>query len=251
LNDFPAGAAIVIGGSGGIGRAICKEFIRQGSDVAFTYRSNKAAADGVISTLGNDRKVEATALDVADRPSVQKFVDYVAGQFVAIHTVVLAHGADISATYAADIDYGEWDRILASDLTGAFNVVKAALPHMRQRGGSFVAVSSAGLFRHPPKDVLSLIPKAGIEALMRAVAREEGRFGIRANSVAAGVIDVGLFHRLEGRLTPEFIEAMKRNTALRRFGTAQEVASMTIFLACQKSAFVTGQSIAVDGGYSV
>jgi NAD(P)-dependent dehydrogenase (short-subunit alcohol dehydrogenase family) len=112
-------------------------------------------------------------------------------------------------------------------------------------------MSTAGMERHPPKDILSVVPKAGIEALVRGVAREEGRFGIRANSVGLGVIDAGLFHRLEERVTPEFVQAMKSNTALRRFGTAREAADAAVFLASSVSGFITGQRLTVDGGYAV
>src|SRR5581483_8561397 len=96
---------------------------------------------------------------------------------------------------------------------------------------SYVAVSSAGLVRHPPKDILSTVPKAGIEALVRGLAREEGRYGIRANSVALGVLDAGQFAHAAAQLTPEFIEAIKRNMALRRLGTADEAANTVAFLA--------------------
>jgi NAD(P)-dependent dehydrogenase (short-subunit alcohol dehydrogenase family) len=97
---------------------------------------------------------------------------------------------------------------------------------------------------------LSTVPKAGVEALIRAVAREEGRFGIRANAVALGVVDAGHFHRVEEQLTPEFVAAIKRNTAVRRLGTAREAADAVVFLASSASSYTTGQSLAVDGGYS-
>jgi len=125
------------------------------------------------------------------------------------------------------------------------------VPYLRQGGGSIVAMTSAGLKRHPQKDILSVVPKAGLEALLRGIAREEGRFGIRANSIALGVIDTGLFHRLTERVTPAFVESMQRNTALGRFGTPEEAADLAIFLASSRSSFVTGQSIALDGGFSV
>ena len=96
-----------------------------------------------------------------------------------------------------------------------------------------------------------MAPKAGVEALVRGIAREEGRYGIRANSVALGVIDAGLFLRLEQRLTPEFVEAMKANTALKRFGTAREAADAAVFLASSASGFITGHRLVVDGGYSI
>lgn len=250
--SFPAGAAVVIGGSGGIGRAVSEALARAGTDVAFTYRSNEQAArdlDEAVSAAG--RRALALKLDLTDRPGARAAIDRAAAELGGIHTLVLATGADISMTYTADIDPDEWDRTIGGDLTGAYNVLLPAIPHLRKSGGSVLAMTSAGLMRHPQKDILSVVPKAGVEALIRGVAREEGRYGIRANSIALGVIDTGLFKRLGERLTPQFIEAMKKNTALRRFGTAEEAADLALFLCSSKAGFITGQSIALDGGYSV
>jgi 3-oxoacyl-[acyl-carrier protein] reductase len=249
---FPDGAALVIGGSGGIGREVCRAFAEAGSDVSLSYRSNEAAAAevcGDVSRVG--RRAEAAQVDLTNRKSVAAFVESAARSFGAIHTVVLATGADISMTFVADIDDEEWDRTIGGDLTGAYNVLKAAIPHLRTSRGSVVAMTSAALHRYAQKDILSAVPKAGVEVLVKGIAREEGRSGIRANAIALGVIDAGLFHRLEERVTPEFVAAMKKNTALRRFGTAREAADLAVFLASGRASYITGQSIALDGGYSI
>ncbi|SEP28522.1 NAD(P)-dependent dehydrogenase, short-chain alcohol dehydrogenase family [Methylobacterium sp. ap11] len=249
---FGEGAAFVIGGSGGVGQAICQALAEAGANVALTYRSNEEKARGVVRAIeGQGRRAAALALDLTDRAGTAAAVARVASEFEGIHSLVLATGADISMSYTAEIDPDEWDRTIAGDLTGSFNVLRAAIPHLRAARGAVVAITSAGLVRHPPKDILSVVPKAGIEAMMRGIAREEGRWGVRANAIALGVIDTGLFHRLEQRLSPDFVEAMRRNTALRRFGTADEVADLAVFLASARSGFITGQSIALDGGYSV
>lgn len=249
---FPEGVAVVIGGSGGIGAAICERLAQHGADVALSYRSNQAKAQAVVAQVrAAGRRAQAGALDLADFAAVTRFFDEAAAMG-RIHSIVFATGADISMSYVSQIDLDEWHRTIAGDLTGFLHVLKAGLPHLRKGGGgSIVAMSTAGMERHPPKDILSVVPKAGMEALVRGVAREEGRFGIRANSVGLGVIDAGLFHRLEERVTPEFVQAMKSNTALRRFGTAREAADATVFLASSVSGFITGQRLTVDGGYAV
>lgn len=249
---FPEGVALVFGGSGGIGGAICRRLADHGSDVALSFRNNIEAADevaGAVEAAG--RQALTGKVDLRDAATVDGFVAQAIARFGRIHTVVYAMGADISMVYTADIDRAEWQRTIDGDLTGFFNVVKASLPHMRGKGGSFVAMTSAGLARHPPKDVLSTVPKAAIEALIRGIAREEGRHGIRANAVALGVVDAGLFDRLRQRVTPQFVEAMKNNTALRRFATAREAADAAVFLASSAAGFITGHSLVVDGGYSV
>lgn len=249
---FPEGVAIVIGGSGGIGRAVCRSLAETGSDVALTYRSNsEAAAETIAAVEAAGRRVSATAFDLTDRAAVVDFVEATAAHFGRIHTAVFATGADISMRYIVEVDDAEWDRTIEADLTGCYNVMKAVLPHLRQGGGSLVAMTSAALHRYAQKDVLSAVPKAGVEVLIKGIAREEGRFGIRANAIALGVIDAGLFHRLEERVTPEFVAAMKRNTALRRFGSPDEAARLATFLASDDASYITGQSIALDGGYSI
>jgi NAD(P)-dependent dehydrogenase (short-subunit alcohol dehydrogenase family) len=249
---FPEGAAIVIGGSGGIGRVICQALARAGSDVVFTYRSNEQAAQELSDAIAaTGRRALAIKLELTDRAACRQAIDRAATEFGRIHTLVLAVGADISMTYTADIDPDEWDRTINGDLTGSFNVLMPAIPHLRKKGGSLLALTSAGLKRFPPKDILSVVPKAGIEILLRGVAREEGRFGIRANMIGLGVVDTGLFDRLRERLTPAFVDAMKKNVPLGRFANAEEVADLTVFLCSSKASLITGQSIALDGGFSV
>jgi NAD(P)-dependent dehydrogenase (short-subunit alcohol dehydrogenase family) len=109
-------------------------------------------------------------------------------------------------------------------------------------GGSFVHISSAGLLRIPPKDVLSVAPKAGIEALIKYIAKEEGVNNIRANSVAIGVIEAGIFLRLkaQGVFDEAWEEAVKSGLCLKRFGTARDVGEAAAFLASNRAAYVTG-----------
>lgn len=254
--DFPEGAAIVVGGSGGVGRAICEALAYAGADVALTYRNNAEAAEGAAEAVrGAGRAAEVHALSLEDDAAVARFVEQVAARFGRVHTVVNAAGADIKMQFVHDISPAEWRGVLDRDANGFFNLVHCVLPLLRASRGSLVAVTSAGLKRYPAKDLLSVAPKAAIDALVRAVASEEGRFGVRANSVALGVIDTGIFHRLKGQdaegLPPAWVTAAQRNTAMKRFGTAREVAEAVVFLASARASYVTGQTLVLDGGYSI
>jgi NAD(P)-dependent dehydrogenase (short-subunit alcohol dehydrogenase family) len=251
--DFPPGISLVLGGTGGIGRACALALARAGSDVAITYRSSDAAAEEVVSairTLG--RKAEAHKVSLTDRPAVIAAFDGLAAKHTGVHTVVHAAGADIAMRHVSEVSPDEWRSVLESDVLGFTNLVGAAIPHLRKTSGSLVVISSAGLDRFPARDILSVAPKAAIDAIVAGIAREEGRFGVRANSVGVGVVEAGMFLRLrEGGLPAAWIDAAKANTPLRRFGSADEVADVAVFLASARASYVTGQRVAVDGGYSV
>ena len=243
--------AVVIGGSGGVGAAICAALARDGYDVALTWRSNRYAAEataGEVRKLG--RKATALRLDTSDADAVSALFEELAGP---IHAVVHAAGPLVPQSYTGAVTPAEFRRVVDADLHGFFAVVHAALPRLRATGGALVALSTAGLRRHPPGDVLSTAPKAAVEALIRAVAREEGRFGVRANAVALGVIETGMFHELveSEELTPEWRAAALKNTPMRRFGSADEVGDAVVFLAGPRSSYITGQVLNLDGGYGI
>lgn len=252
---FPDGVALVVGGSGGVGQAIALELAQQGCDVAVTYRSNEDAARAVVAEVeALGRRASAHALSLTDEPSVGACVAAVAQRYGRLHTVVHAAGSPIDQPYFSGVTPEQWRAVMDADVNGFFHVAHHTLPKLKAGGGgSYVYVSSAGLARYPTGDVLSVAPKGAVEALMRAIAKEEGRFGIRANNVALGVIDAGMFHRLveTGELNQAYLDASKRNIALRRFGRAEEVAQAAAFLASSRASYVTGQTLMLDGGYSI
>ena len=138
-----------------------------------------------------------------------------------------------------------------NDAVGFFNAVKLLLPHLRAGGGgSIVALSSAAMARHSPMDILSTGPKGAIESVVRAVAREEGRYKIRANSVGLGAFDTGLMDRVWAHLSPKVAEAMHKGPPLGRIGKADEAADAIVFLASNRSGYTTGQRLVLDGGFS-
>jgi NAD(P)-dependent dehydrogenase (short-subunit alcohol dehydrogenase family) len=120
-------------------------------------------------------------------------------------------------------------------------------------GGSFVHLGSAGALSWPKRDGLSVVPKAANEALIRGIAREEGRFGIRANSVLIGVIEAGMFLKLmnRGEIDRQWMDNTLGMLALKRFGKPEEVGHAAVFLASARGAYITGQQISVAGGFGV
>lgn len=253
-SDFPQGVAVVIGGSGGIGAVICDKLARAGTDVVLTYHHNAQAAEVVAEAVRRSgRRAAAYPLSVSDPEAVSAFVGQVIEQHTSVHTVVIAAGSAIPMRYIGQIEAADWKRVIDADVNGFFHVVQAFLPHLREKGGSFVHISSAGVRRWPVRDGLSVVPKAAMEALMRGIAREEGRFGIRANCVALGVVEAGMFLRLKEKqeLDEQWMRVAISNTPLRRFGTAEEVGDAVVFLASRKASYITGQTIYLDGGYGI
>jgi NAD(P)-dependent dehydrogenase (short-subunit alcohol dehydrogenase family) len=254
MADFPAGAALVVGGSGGIGSAIARGFAEAGVPLAITYRHNREAADR-LATEVRDRGGSCAAhrVDLGDLGSVNACLDAVIEEHGSVHSIAHAAGTHIDQPYISQTTPEQWRNTMDWDVNGFFHVVHAALPHLRASKGSIVFVSSSGLRRFPPGDVLSVAPKGAIEALMRGLAREEGRHGVRANNVAVGVVDAGMFPKLveTGELSQAWIDAAMRNTPLRRFGTPREIADAVVFLASDRARYITGQTLFVDGGYTL
>lgn len=252
--DFPEGVALVIGGSGGVGASICEALAQAGSDIALTYHGNETRATEVVANIEKlGKKAESHQLSIGDSSRVKSLIDEIAGK-VRIHTVVIAAGSDIEQLMIRDLTPEKWKAVVDADVNGFFNIVHASLPHMKAAGGgSYVHISSAGLHKWPERDALSVAPKAAIEWLIQGIAKEEGQFNIRANSVAIGVINAGIFKRLwaDGVFDEEWKNAVQAGLCVKRWGEPEEVANAAVYLASNKAAYVTGQLLSVDGGYGV
>lgn len=247
------GTAFVVGGSGGIGRAICKLLASEWENVFFTYRSNQTAAIELGNVLAPLCNTAHAVLDIRNQDSIRSALQQAEEKLCPIGSVIYASGAHIAQPFVSEISDEQWDEVFQSELIGYTKLVRAAIPLLRRNGGgNFVNVISFAMYSYPPGDALSAVPKAGIEMLGKAIAREEGRYNIRSNSVAPGIIDAGLGAEfLKTMYSEEIWEAQRRRVPLRRFGTGEEVAEAVVFLASDRARYINGQTIIVDGGMHI
>jgi len=252
--DGLPGGALVTGGTGGIGRAIVEQLVREGSAVTFTFRSSAAAAVEMVTALqAEGHSIAAIELDLADADHCARVVEVAANNFGGLHTVVHAAGPHVPQMHLSKVSPAEFSRQVEGEISDTFNLLQPALAHLRASKGSIVAVTTAATARYPVRDGLSAAPKAAVEQLILGLAVEEGRFGVRANCVGPGMLTDGMAERLmaSGDLDDEALAVTKANIPLRRFGRATDIAEAVCFLASQKANFITGQLLRVDGGYCV
>ena len=252
-NVFPSGAAIVFGGSGGIGQHLARGFAAAGADIAIVYRSKKDVAEKVAAEIRAMGRVVSTHMaDVRERAQVDAAVASAVKQHQRLHTVAWAAGPVVEQVYLAETSEALWRNSIDIEVHGFFNAVKATLPLLRAGGGgSYVHLGSAGHVWWPMKDGLSVVPKAANEALVKGIAKEEGRHNIRANSLLVGVIEAGMFLELlkRGVFDQKWIDETQKLLALKRWGKPEEVGHAAVFLATNQ--YVTGQQINVSGGFGI
>jgi 3-oxoacyl-[acyl-carrier protein] reductase len=235
------GAALVVGGNGGIGARVAALLAARGSRVVVTHRRTPGEGRSLPLDLG--------AADAAEQAAA--VVEAVLAEHGALHTLVHAAGPHVPMVHLGRVTAADMATQLHDDAGGFFTVVRAVLPALRQSRGSVVAVTTAATTRFPKRDGLSSAPKAAVEAMVRALAVEEGRYGVRVNAVGPGMLTDGMAARLigSGELSDEALEVTRRNIPLGRFGTADDVAEAVCFLASDRAGFVSGQKLDVDGGY--
>ena len=246
-------AAFVVGATGGLGRSACHALARDWDGVAIGYRSSAEKAQSIANELPADCTGLPVRCDLTDASSIQSALVTARDHFGSIGTMVFASGVAIEQPFVSKINEDQWREVLETELIGLMRVVSATLPLFREQGfGNFVTVVSVANYTFPPGDALSSVPKAGMEALGRAIAKEEGKFGIRANMVAPGIIDAGLGTAFMQQLyTPEIWDGQRKKIALQNFGEGRDVGQAIAFLASDCAKYITGQTLIVDGGFSL
>jgi 3-oxoacyl-[acyl-carrier protein] reductase len=240
--------AVVTGGTRGIGRTIAMRLAAEGANVAVSYRSNdEAAEETAASVRAEGVKCEVFKGDVASPADVQALFKGVSEVFGRLD--ILVNNAGITRdNLMMRMKEDEFDEVLRTNLGGTYLCTRAALrPMIRARWGRIVNVSSVvGLVGNAGQANYAA-SKAGIIGFTKSVAREVAQRGITANTVAPGYVET----ELTGSLPEEVKDQIRNQVPMGRFGEAVEVAEVVAFLAGEGAGYVTGQTIAVDGGMTM
>jgi NAD(P)-dependent dehydrogenase (short-subunit alcohol dehydrogenase family) len=235
--------ALVTGASGGIGAAVAQALAAEGARLVVAARRREPLA-GLAAELGEASPV---VLDVSDPESVRAGVGQAAELLGGLDTLVNAAAIDCEWAPVGEMSVETWDETIAVNLSGAFYVCRAALPHLVAAGdASIVNVTSVAGYTVWPEDAAYAVSKAGLDLLTRTIAVEYGARGVRANCVSPGVIDAGM---TDGIADSAERERLAELHPLARLGLAEEVAEAVVWLCSEASSFTTGSVVRVDGGF--
>lgn len=239
---------LVFGGSGALGRVVCRALADEGSRVAFTYHTGEAGARELAPHLKDGL---ALPLDVSSVRDIERTVDEVACAFGAIDAFVQCAGVAVTMECGGtkshhripEVDEGGWDRIMDVNAKSTFFAVRRVLePMKRAGGGNIVFIGSVDGVKPAPSPVHYAASKGALAGMTQAMAKELGEDRIRVNMVAPGLMDGGLSRALPDNLRAEYL----KHCGLKRVARVPEIAAVVAWLALHNT-YVTGRTLLVDG----
>ena len=237
--------AIITGGSRGIGRGIAKIFVENGCAVAFTFNSNKKAADDLVAELSSEEvKVKGYKSNAANYNEAQKLVEEVLVDFESLD--ILVNNAGITKdNLLMRMSEEDFDQVIEINLKSIFNMTKAIQrTFLKQRHGSLIHMSSVVGVKGNAGQSNYAASKAGMIGFSKSVALELGSRNIRSNVIAPGFIET----EMTDKLSEDIVQGWRDGIPLKRGGQPEDVANACVFLASDLSSYITGQVLHVDGG---
>src|SRR4029077_6218635 len=240
--------ALVTGGGRGIGRGIVLEFAREGADVAVNYRRDREAAEATareVESLG--RRAMVVQADVSDHEAVVRMVAETRSAFGRVDVAVANSGVASRVAATHELDPGEWRRVMSTDLDGAFYTARAVPPALLESRGVLLFISSIGADVAAAGGAPYHVAKAGVNTLMRVIAKEVAGSGVRVNCIAPGLVRRDMGERLI-----KFVgEGITKAIPLGRVGEPSDIGKAAAYLASDDASWVTGKILRVDGGASM
>jgi NAD(P)-dependent dehydrogenase (short-subunit alcohol dehydrogenase family) len=268
---YPAGGALVVGGTGNVGEGIVRQMALAGVPLYFTYRG-EAGRDGESRSLHLERElrdggfdVTRTKMDFSDAAAIRSVIQAVVKKTGRLHSVMCGAGATVPFRKMVDFTPEEVDRFFAYDALANFRLYREAVLEMRRSGGGSITVcTTMANTRVLDYDGISAASKGAVESISKQIAAEEGRHGIRCNAVAMGWTSAGTMDEViatlpeltrEPETEVEMVSHLLRNHAVRtrlgRNSSPEEAGNLFAFLASDQGAFITGQTIVFDGGITL
>jgi 3-oxoacyl-[acyl-carrier protein] reductase len=241
-------AALVTGGTRGIGRAIVVALAKAGADVALTYNSNEALAQEVVAEVqALGRRAKAIKVDVSIVEEAASAIEETAKEFGKLD--ILVNNAGVTKdTLLMRMSESDWDLVIDTNLKGVFNTTKAAIrPMMSQKRGKVINITSVVALTGNPGQANYCASKAGVIGFTKSVAKEVASRNITVNAIAPGFIETDMTSKLNDAQK----EALMGLIPLKRAGKPEDIANTVVFLASDSGDYITGQTLVVDGGMAM
>jgi NAD(P)-dependent dehydrogenase (short-subunit alcohol dehydrogenase family) len=247
--------ALITGGNRGIGLGMAEALARAGADIVIwgTSEAHNLAAEGKLAALGG--RVLAQKVDVADEGAVTAAMTEAVVAMGRIDTVIANAGIGAGARSFSEMSVETWRRVLAVNLDGVFFTCREACKHMIARsqggdsGGSIAVVASLAAIEGAPRNEAYAATKGGVISMMKAIAVEHARYGVRANAILPGWIATDMTAGAQG--SAAFAEKVIPRVPARRWGEPEDFGGIAVYLASDASKYHSGDSFVIDGGYSI
>jgi 3-oxoacyl-[acyl-carrier protein] reductase len=238
--------ALVTGGSRGIGRAIVVAFAAEGAKVAFVYRGNKEAADGLVAEVtGAGGQVLPLQADVTKPEEAQRCVDTIEKTWGGPVNILVNNAGIIRDDLFVRLEPDDWNAVLQTNLGGTYNFTRAvAYSMMKQRKGRIINISSIAAEHTNPGQTNYAASKGAINAFTRALAVELASRGVTVNAIAPGFIETDMSAAVRNKAG----DLIRKMIPMRRLGLPTDIAKAALFLAGDEAGYMTGQVLTIDGG---